>query len=70
MTTFHFAETVSFVDAQYEKTLVVEEGMSLSLNCSAHGHPKPSFFWQRTDQKPILLNGAHYGNHHRMTNHA
>lgn len=50
-----------FVDAQYEKTLVAEEGMSLSLNCSVYGNPKPGVFWQRTDEKPILLNGAHYG---------
>ena len=35
--------------------------MSLSVNCSAHGFPKPSFSWQRTDDKPILMNGAHYG---------
>lgn len=55
-------ETVSFIDGQTENSLIGEEGTNLILNCSAHGNPMPSFSWKRTDNKPILLNGANYGN--------
>jgi neurotrimin len=35
----------------------VVEGSSVTLSCSAQGHPKPSIAWRREDGRPIMLNG-------------
>lgn len=43
------------VDEGTSSDVVVREGGSVTLSCSAQGSPKPSITWRREDTRPIPL---------------
>lgn len=56
---------------EFHRTIIVEEGRSLNLSCSATGNPAPQVEWRREDGRTINVNGmeskflAGFGNYLR-----
>ncbi|XP_017084130.1 uncharacterized protein LOC108116650 [Drosophila eugracilis] len=51
----------SITDVQlpdFQRTVIVEEGSSLNLSCSATGTPTPQVEWRREDGRTINVNGV------------
>ncbi|KAH8314981.1 hypothetical protein KR074_006388 [Drosophila pseudoananassae] len=42
---------------EFHRTIIVEEGRSLNLSCSATGNPAPQVEWRREDGRTINVNG-------------
>jgi len=50
-----------FLDVQlpdFQRSVIVEEGRSLNLSCSATGTPTPQVEWRREDGRTINVNGV------------
>ncbi|XP_017121518.2 uncharacterized protein LOC108142284 [Drosophila elegans] len=45
----------------FQRTVIVEEGRSLNLSCSATGTPTPQVEWRREDGRTINVNGIEMG---------
>lgn len=49
------------IESQTTQVAEITEHSNVSIQCKAHGHPRPSVVWRREDGLPIRLNGRFGG---------